>query len=58
MTIGKWSVEAGLRVGSTSHLLKDSSNPGVLKTLSGREYFFVRICCSVGIPFGNIICIS
>ena len=56
MTIGKWSVEVGLSEASTSHLMTKSSIPGVLKILSGREYLLDRMCCKVGTPFGNTIC--
>ena len=53
--IRKWSVEVGLKEGCTSHLVIKSARRGVLNTLSGLEYRFVTMCCSVGIPFGRVI---
>ena len=54
--IGKWSVVGGGVVGSTSHSVISSKSLREVKKLSGLEYFFVTICCRVGIPFGKAIC--
>ena len=56
--IGKWLVVAGRVAGSTSQSVISSKSLRQVKKLSGLEYFFVTICCSVGIPFDKAICRS
>ena len=58
VVIRKWSVAVGLDTGLTSHFAMYFSSPGVLNTLSGREYFLVHMCWSVRMPFGSAIDIS
>ena len=58
VTMGKWSVDVGCKVGSTSHIVMWSSSVSVQKRLLGLEYFFVTMCCNVGIPFGSAMAIS
>ena len=40
-------------VGSTSQSVIRSVSPFVLIRLSGLEYFFVAMCCNVGMPLGK-----
>ena len=55
--IGKWSVQGGRDLASTSQRIIEDVRELEQKILSGREYRLDRMCWSVGTPFGKAISI-